>query len=256
MVIDPELKAVARPAGCPSRGVVAALACIGLVVAVPTSADVRRDLDTFVPPDLEYVISGEWIEHLNVEDRARWEAVKGGVPSHPIMTMDAMGLVYPPASHLPLDVFHEELSALNGQGQMGIGEALMELFNIELISPEHELDLPPTTELHVELAKNGRVEAVVVPMKLREGRIYFVSNPSSAMSEFAEAIGEVGPFPRMTLSKLTGFVFDESTVEGMRPMGVQITYNIRFGSVRLDTGFQWAGRPRSIPINGGSYFLR
>ena len=42
----------------------------------------------------------------------------------------------------------------------------------------------------------------------------------------------------------------------MRPMGVPVTYNVRIGGVRLDTGFQWAGRPRSVPINGGSYFLR
>ena len=245
-----------RLVSCPYRSVAAALVCIALFVAVPTSAEARRDLDTFALPDQEYIAGGEWIEHLNVEDRARWEAAEGGVSSHPIMMMDAMGLVYPPASHLPLDVLHEELSALNDQRQVGIGEALMELFNIELISPRHELDLPRTTELHVELARNGRVETVVLPMELREGSIYFVSNPSSAMSEVAEAIGEVGAYPRMTLSKLSGFVFNESTVEGMRPMGVAVTYNVRFGNVRLDTGFQWAGRPRSIPINGGSYFLR
>ena len=75
------------------------------------------------------------------------------------------------------------------------------------------------------------------------------------LSELVEVMSSIGLYPVMSLSKLVGFTFNDTTVDNMPPLGAAVTYNVRFGDVRIDTNFQWVGRPKHIP-NGGVEFLR
>lgn len=41
-------------------------------------------------------------------------------------------------------------------------------------------------------------------------------------------------------------VFDSTTVENMPPLvGLAVTYHVRYGDMRIETDYQWAGRPAS-----------
>lgn len=45
--------------------------------------------------------------------------------------------------------------------------------------------------------------------------------------------------------------FDSTTVENMPPLvGLAVTYDVRYGDMRIETDYQWAGRP----ANGGKGF--
>ena len=231
---------------------------IVLAIALGLVATAQRaDDDYFGPEALREIarsIPSDWRDRLSLEDRARVELHKGGITSHPMMTYQVMGVVYEPVFDLPVATFLEEYQDSNE----GIGQFLMEILNIKLISPERRISYPDQAALHLDLEGRGRTEHIQLEMELRDGNQYYVRYPTSAVSKFIQAIDELGrhPRPRMELDKLTGFTFDETTIENMPPLGVPLIYSVQFGDVRVDTGFQWAGRPSGVPYNGGETFLK
>ena len=193
----------------------------------------------------------DWTASLTPEQFERLSRHKGGISTHPAMAIDAFGIDYPPILHLPLATFHRELVDYPNDVNM----RLIEIFNIELISPQHRVDWPRAGTLRVELSNDGRYVHIDVPMDMRERGTYYVSHPQTLLSELIEATNEVGQFPKMQFPAFEGFVLNDETIENMPPLGAPITFNFRFGAVRVDTGFQWAGRPQG-PINGGVEFLK
>ena len=167
------------------------------------------------------------------------------------MVVDVLGIDYPPIKFLPLATFHRELAGYSDELNM----RLIEIFNIEVISMGREVEWPSSATLRVELSRDGRYVHFDVPMDMRDEGTYYVGHPQTLLSELIEGVSELGPYPRMQFSSLNGFVLNDETIEDMPPLGAPITYNFRFGGVRLDTGFQWAGRPKG-PINAGVEFLK
>lgn len=211
---------------------------------------------------VDYVLNSGWQEKLNAEDAARFAAhmrQNGGVlRSSPVMALEILGVDYPPMARIPIAAFHEQISSLNdGRGE-AIAEGMMEIFNVQLLSPFHKVKWPPSAVLHVQLSQPSKTTLVRVPMKLRDDNAYYVRSPSSAMSRFVEAMSELSlsPRPRLSFPKFEGFVFDDTTVENMPPLGVAVTYHVRYGDMRIETDYQWAGRPASIPVNSGKEFLK
>ena len=195
------------------------------------------------------------ISKLSVDDRKRLAAHEGAITTHPPMTYDALGILYGPIDDLPLSTFHGELATSDSSGYASAGRDLLYRFNIQLLSPWHSIEWPREATLWVDLSKNGVGSSLAVEMVLRDGDSYYMANPTLFASNLGEAIGSLGQFPRMTLVRLEGFEFSERTISDMPPLGVAVTYNVRFGDMRVDTGFQWAGRPAGIP-NGGEGFLK
>ena len=202
------------------------------------------------------------LSRLSRDERARLAAHEGGISTHPPMTYDALGVRYDPIYELPLATFHEEIEEIeeipsDGSGRYhNAGRELLYKFNIQLLSHRHRIEWPDTTTLLVDLSNDGVNTSVAMEMELREGNAYYIRYPGLFASAIREAIAALGQFPRMTLARLEGFEFSPRTISDMPPLGVAVTYNVRFGSVRVDTGFQWAGRPVGIPGGREDGFLK
>ena len=195
-----------------------------------------------------------WEVTLTADERERLNQHflrHNGVTNYPTMTANVMGIAYAPIRSLPLDTFHHELS---GYAASQTNQRLIEIFNIQLISSQRDIDYPISATLHVELSKNGRYVHIEAPMDLR-GDAYYPSQPTTLLSELIEAVSDLGRYPTMLFSKFEGFVLNSDTIEDLPPLGIPVVYNFRFGDVRVDTGFQWIGRPKG-PINAGVEFLK
>ena len=219
--------------------------------AAEGSAAARAEIDARVArwDSPHFDVSG-----LSVDERRRLAAHEGPITTHPPMTYDALGVRYEPIYDLPVSTFHGELAS-GSDGYDGVGRDLLYKFNIQVLSPQHVIQWPDRATLVVDLSKNGAGKSLRIEMDLRDGDSYYLRHPALLARAIGEAIATLGQFPRMTLAVLEGFEFSPRTIAGMPPLGVAVTYNVRFGSVRVDTGFQWAGRPSGIP-NGGEDFLR
>lgn len=196
------------------------------------------------------------LSRLSRDERARLAAHEGGISTHPPMTYDALGVRYDPIYELPVSTFHEELTSNGFDGYDNARRELLHKLNIQLLSPWHSIDWPDTTTLLADLSKDGVNTSLAMEMELRDGDSYYIRNPDSSASAIGKAIAALGQFPRMTLLRLEGFEFSPRTISDMPPLGVAVTYNVRFGSVRVDTGFQWAGRPVGIPGSREQEFLQ
>lgn len=214
-------------------------------------AEIDARVERWASPDFD-------LSKLSLDERARLAAHEGGISTHPPMTYDALRVRYDPIFDLPLSTFHEELTTNRFNAYDSPGRELLHKFNIQLLSPWHSVEWPDNATLLVDLSKNGISKSLTVDMELRGGDSYFMRNPDLTASAIGEAIATLGQFPRMALARLEGFEFSPRTISDMPPLGVAVTYNVRFGSVRVDTGFQWAGRPVGVPgrRSGKGEFLK
>ena len=233
---------------------IAAMLCMGLHAQSPQSLSIEAPRFDFESP----TAWDDWVASLSPDELqriARFEALHGrglgGLSTHPTMTMHVLGLDYPPVLHLPIATFYRELEGYEDDVKM----RLIEIFNIELISPNRHVDWPMSATLRMELSNNGRYVHFGVPMDMRGDGTYYVRHPQTLLSELIEGVSELGQYPKMQFSALEGFVLNEDTIDDMPLLGTPITFNFRFGDVRVDTGFQWAGRPKG-PFNGGVEFLK
>ena len=192
---------------------------------------------------------------LSVDERRRLAAHEGGIITHPFMTYDALGVRYDPIYDLPVSTFHDELTTGRSGQYAGAKRQLLRKFNIQLLSPSYSIEWPQAATLVVDLSKDDASRSFAFQMELRDGDAYYMRKPDLLGSAIRQAVTSLGQYPRMTLVMLEGFEFSPRTITDMPPLGVAVTYNVRFGNVRVDTGFQWAGRPAGIP-NGGEDFLR
>ena len=190
---------------------------------------------------------------LSVDERRRLAAHEGGITTHPFMMYDALGVRYDPIYDLPVSTFHDELTTDRSGQYAGVKRELLRKFNIRLLSTSHDIEWPQAATLVVDLSKDDASRSFAFQMELRDGDSYYMGKPDLLGSAIEEAAASMGQYPRMTLVMLEGFEFSPRTITDMPPLGVAVTYNVRFGNVRVDTGFQWAGRPAGIP-NGGEDF--
>ncbi len=158
------------------------------------------------------------ISKLSAEERRRLDAHEGGIPTHPPMTYDALGVRYEPIFDLPVSTFHEELTVSPYNDYVSAGRDLHHKFNIQLLSPWHRIKWPPTTTLLVELSKNGASKSLALEMELRDGDSYYLQDPFSLAAGIGEAMISLGQFPRMKLTRLEGFEFNSRTIANMPPL--------------------------------------
>ena len=135
---------------------------------------------------------------------------------------------------------------------------LLDIFNVEVIVPQrYQYAYPDFATLIFELATNTRAILVDVPMKLDETRkSYEIVDPVELafnLEREIEAFQEANDTnfyvkPELTLKEMSGFQFDENSVINFRITGIPVAYNIRFGSVVVQSGFQWGGKPDSLPL--------
>ena len=183
----------------------------------------------------------------------------GSIRSRPDMINMVLGVDFAPTRNLPLAVFRHIIDA----SREAPSRAMMDAFNIQILSPDHPIDLPDAATLRTSFALDGHREYVDVKMSLRDGA-YYIAYPTRVMTDNLDAAGalmiaaggNVKPAYGLAIHDMSGFVFNDDTIENMPPLGAPVTINIRYGDVRIDTIFQWAGRPSAIPFNDGEEFLR
>ena len=142
-----------------------------------------------------------WEASLTDDERERLGPHVNGSSNHPPMTIDEMGINYPPIQFLPLATFHHELS---GYSQDELSEGLIEIFNIQLISTQSDIDLPPFATLRIELSKDGRYVHLSATMELRREDAYYPSHPATLLSDLNTAAGELGQYPTMLFLEIRG----------------------------------------------------
>lgn len=203
-----------------------------------------------------------WQDQLPAHIKARvaehYELV-GSIRSKPLMTNMVLGMDFAPTQGLPFAVFRHVVDA----SPESPSAAMMEAFNIQILSPDHPIELPARTSLRTSLTLQGHREYVDMRMVLRDDA-YYIAQPTEATTDsmFAadaliiDAGGEQRSRFGFQLHDLSGFTFNNTTVADLPPLGAPVTINIRYGDVRVDTFFQWIGRPAEIPFNDGVEFLR
>lgn len=240
---------------CPVVGVLlATVSTVAYGAAEPTAA-VRVDSGTVSTVD------ATWLDELSLEVRSQMQEhlrVKGSIRSKPEMTNTVLGVSYEATRGLPLAVFDHVLKT-------GVGErrrVMFEAFNVQVLSPEHPVTLPFGATLRSTLSLHDHSQVLETEMELGDSNAYYVADVDSYVRDVVDAVRELHAatrrpgIPIWDVEAVTGLVFDQETVQDLPPLGAAVTYNIRFGDVRVQTGFQWVGRPKAIPFNDGVEFLQ
>ena len=131
---------------------------------------------------------------------------------------------------------------------------LLNLFRIELSTPEHKTDFPIDMLLHVDFTKDDRVESSIFDMVSdhRDG-IYHLKSPDLTFSELGEIYEMFGPRrgfdddpTKMILTKMTG-LDPQTAIEDLPPIeGTMLVHHVYIGSFRVVSGWQWIGRPLGL----------
>ena len=94
----------------------------------------------------------------------------GAIKTHPTMTYKMLGVDFEPIRGLPLATFQSALPADLTSEERSL--ALLEIFNIQIISPEHQIDLPVQTTLHIDFEKDGYYRSIRALMTLSDRSTY------------------------------------------------------------------------------------
>lgn len=150
--------------------------------------------------------------------------------------------------------------------------AIVSLLNIDLDSPDIEMNLPHSMNLEVKLVSNLNpvTKKVLVytfsirvsERELGDGR-YYIQNPSAALYaiekshqemweaelQIPSALRERGrAYPRAPELALTGLLVDDPAwLESIPKTGKLLIHHVLLGDFRLTTGWQWAGRLPDMP---------
>lgn len=178
--------------------------------------------------------------------------------ARPLAIDDLLGLSYEPLAGRLVDEFLGDLAA---SGESDIGAGMVSILNLEVATPGREVSLPAEAALHVRLHAQltttpDKVDfRLVVPVYQKEPGRYFLLNPMDFLQnvqfKFASILErddetQLAAKPTLTISHLEGFKFNDQTVEDFMPTGVPLVYKIGFGSVTVESGNQWAGRPTGL----------
>lgn len=199
----------------------------------------------------DILIPKELLDGRNLSD------IKWGISPYPIMLHHVLPVSWDAIMDTPLlNVLHvfpdyqsvREIKTID----------LLRVFNVEVIVPAHyRFNYPEHAVLELVITTDSRAIAVDVPMQLDVvSNAYVIMN----VEELAFKLeSEIEFFrsgtpqhqyvkPELTLSALSGFEFNENTVTRFRFTGIPVSYNIKIGSFVVSHGFQWAGKPDSLPL--------
>ena len=156
---------------------------------------------------------------------------------------------------VPLAFVAEDLINAGYSGEMhDVKTGLLDIFRIELSTPEHETVFPTALLLHTDYIKGDRSYTTIAEMVSdhRDG-VYRLKSIDLALMELAEVSKEFGPSQafndlpkKMRLSKLTGFN-PNVAIEDLPPIkGAMLIHHVYLGSYRVTSGWQWIGRPEGL----------
>ena len=158
-------------------------------------------------------------------------------------------------SGVPLAFVFEDLIEAGYSGtQTDVRTGLLDIFRIELSTPEHKTIFPTELLLHTEYTKGSKSRSTHTEMVSdhRDGVYRFRSIDLSLM-ELLEIRSDFGPRQgfsdvptKMRLSKLTGFD-PNSAIPDLPPIkGAMLIHHVYLGSFRVTSGWQWIGRPEGL----------
>ena len=266
------------------RRVVAAsmIVCFAAVLALAGASELRRTDasidDEGKPPDAEMLGTAGSVPQLGVplpppsggdrfpgfremspEEASRIKRYPG-FSVHPKMVSSLMGAKFPPIYSIPLAAIHDDI--VEAGYEPNSPEGLMAIFGVRLASPDHAINYPNTAKLHVEFTRENETRSIELDMiHDGEGRFVFES-PSYALLTAAQAIDSLGEIksygdrPDMSITRLSGIELDERSIDDMPPIGTLLIHHVYVGSLRIVTGYQWAGRPPGIPGSQQEGFVR
>ena len=131
---------------------------------------------------------------------------------------------------------------------------LLDIFRIELSTPEHNTVFPIELLLHTEYTKGDQSYTTIGEMvsEHRDG-VYRLQSIDRALMELDNVFDEFGPpqgfkdVPRkMHLSKLTGFDPNVAIKDLPQIEGAMLIHHVYLGSYRVTSGWQWIGRPEGL----------
>ena len=183
--------------------------------------------------------------------------IKWGVSPYPKMLYQVLPVTWKATLDFPVLNFLHEFPEYVSDRQIQMLD-LLSIFNIEVIVPGHfRFNYPENATLVFELYTDSKAISVNVPMELA-GTLgtYAIVDPDELVFRLMREIEEfqLGTTnyqlirPEMSLEALTGFDFNENTVSNFRFTGIPVAYNVKFGSVVVHNGFQWAGQPTALPL--------
>ena len=131
---------------------------------------------------------------------------------------------------------------------------LLELFQIELVTPEFTANFPDELVLHVEVSKGVKQKNLLYQMtNVNEDGLYKLEDVRLVLNQFGQLKNEFGPPSgffidptRMRLTKLTGFNVGEALPDLPSIVGTMLIHHVSIGSFRVVSGWQWIGRPHGL----------
>lgn len=183
--------------------------------------------------------------------------LKWGVSTHPTMFYDILPFKWQAVTELPLLNVLPEFEDYTSPAQIRL-EDISRKFNIEVIVPDrYEYQLPNDALLVVELVARTSTYKIEVRMGLDYVESsYFIKEPRDLVHELLRylqklqhvTVAGVNNRPEFIVREFRGFKFNDESVKQMRFTGIPVAYNIKIGSVMVDSGFQWGGQPEAMPL--------
>ena len=157
---------------------------------------------------------------------------------------------------VPLAYVVDDLVEAGYSGEMHDARTgLLDIFRIELLTPEHDDTVfPQKLLLHTEYRKGDKTHTTVGDMVSdhRDG-IYRISSVDLSLMELQEVYNEFGPRQgimddptKMRLTKLTGFNPHTAIPNLPSVKGAMLIHHVYLGSYRITSGWQWIGRPEGL----------
>ena len=183
--------------------------------------------------------------------------IRWSIAPHPMLLGQLLSVEWEAISDMPVLNFMHEFPEYSSTRQIKAVD-LWRAFSIDVIVP-HSFGFvhPNQANLIVQLASEIRAIQVNVPMSLDESRTtYVVGDPDEFTFVLSREIKNLqagasefqSVRPEMRLREFRGFEFSENTIKNYRFTGVPVSYNVKFGSVVVHDGFQWAGKPDALPL--------
>ena len=156
---------------------------------------------------------------------------------------------------VPLAFVIDDLIAAGYSGELhDVRTGLLDIFRIELSTPEHDTVFPTELVLHTEYTKGSKTHTSYTAMTSdqRDG-VYRLRSVDLSLMDLNEIRSEFGPRQgftdvptKMRLTKLTGF--DPETAISDLPdiKGAMLIHHVYIGSYRVTSGWQWIGRPQGL----------
>lgn len=156
---------------------------------------------------------------------------------------------------VPLAFVIDDLIEAGYSGELhDVRTGLLDIFRIELSTPEHDTVFPTELVLQTEFTKGNKTHTSYAEMTSdhRDG-VYRLRSVDLSLVDLNEVRNEFGPRQgftdvptKMRLAKLTGFDPETAISDLPQIKGAMLIHHVYLGSYRVTSGWQWIGRPDGL----------